>query len=324
MRRVAGGILFALCAFLALYTWNARTGYLDALSEHSGLEVTGYLLLPGTWIKSEVSGVWNNYVALVGIAAENERLRDEQNRMERQMASVRNDLAELQRLRNLVGLKAPEQWQTLGARVIAGRFGPGASLETVMIDRGYATGASPGVPLVTHQGLVGRVFRASPHIATVLLVTDQTFRVSVVTSEGRVPGLLVGGGPRATLEALYMEPNVKVNVGELLITSGLDETFPKGIPVGRILSVEPGIETLFQQVHAEPLASPDSLEEALLLIAPENWPYNAVSDVMPVEPALPAQPQEAAVTPTLTPAAPAPRIPATPSARPQTARRSPR
>ncbi len=54
-----GALLFALCSFLALYTWNARTGYLDALAEYCCLEVTGDLLLPGTWLKAELTRHWN-------------------------------------------------------------------------------------------------------------------------------------------------------------------------------------------------------------------------------------------------------------------------
>jgi rod shape-determining protein MreC len=244
------------------------------------------LLLPGTWAKSEISKHWNHYIALIDIAEENACLREEKNTTDQHLASVQDDLAELARLRALIGLKPPAKWRTLGSRVLAGRFGPGASLETAMIDRGFATGAPPGTPIVTPQGLVGRVFRASPHISTVLLLTDQTFRAAVVTSEGRVPGIIMGGGPRASLEVKYMAPNLKVEVGELLITSGLDDTFPKGLPVARVTRVEPGAETLFQQVHAEPLASPNSLEEVLLLISPENWPAQvAMPDIVPSAPA---------------------------------------
>lgn len=292
-----GAVLFALCSFLALYTWNARTGYLDTLAENSGLEVTGYLLLPSTWIKNQITRYWGHYVALMDVAEENARLREEAGRAERYLASVKENLAELARLRALVGITPPENWHTLGTRVIAGRFGPAASLETVMIDRGYATGAAVGTPLVTHKGLAGRVYRASPHIATVILITDQTFRVPVMTREGRVPGVLVGGGPQSPLEVRYVAPNARVEVGETLISSGLDNAFPKGLPVARVISAEPGTQTLFQQIQAEPLSSPDSMEEALLLIAPPDWPVNpARSDALPAG-ASPARPAPPGVTP---------------------------
>lgn len=233
------------------------------------------MLLPGTWAKTEVSRYWNQYVALIDVAEENMRLREEKDRMTRYLDEVRDDLAELARLRALAGLKPPEKWHALATRVLAGKFGPGGFQETIMIDRGYASGASPGTPLATHLGLVGQVFRASPHIATALLVTDQSFRVAVVTAQGRVPGVLAGAGARNNLEVLYMAPNAKVEVGETLVTSGLDDTFPKGLPVARVVSVQPGAETLFQQVQAEPIVAPESLEEAMLLIAPDNWPESA-------------------------------------------------
>ncbi|SBW09663.1 Rod shape-determining protein MreC (fragment) [uncultured delta proteobacterium] len=267
--------------------------------------------MPGSWVKAEATRLWGDYVALVGVAEENARLREEANRAEQYLASVREDLAELARLRSLMGVTPPDNWHSLGTRVLAGRFGPGSSLETVMIDRGFATGAAVGTPLVTHQGLVGRVFRASPHIATVLLITDQTFRVPVITSEGRVPGVLVGGGPQAKLEVRYMAPNIPVRVGEMLVTSGLDNAFPKGLPVARVISVEPGAQTLFQQVQAEPFAAPDALEEALLLIPPADWPTGAaMHNTLPADlqrplpaqqarsaPAPAAQPQPAAAPP---------------------------
>ncbi len=254
-----------------MYTWNARTGYLDALAERSGLEVTGYLLRPGIWAKDEITGYWQQYLALVGVAEENTRLREEMRKAEQYIASLREDQAELARLRSLVTLPPPEHWTTLGVRVLAGRFGPGAALESVMINRGFATGAAPGTPLVTHQGLAGKVFRASPHTATALLLTDRAFRVSVISQKGRVPGVLVGGGPRSNLEVRYMAPNLLVEAGDLLVTSGLDGDFPKGIPVARILSAEPGNESLFQQVQAAPLVTLETMEEALLLIPPSSF-----------------------------------------------------
>ena len=239
-------------------------------------------MLPGVIAKDEATRLWDTYVALVGLAEENDRLREKNNQMERDLAAVREDLAELARLRALVGVSPPEGWQTVGARVLAGRFGPGAALETIMIDRGFASGAAVGTPLITHQGLVGRVFRAAPHVATVLLITDPLFRVPVITAEGRIPGVLMGGGPQANLEVWYIAPNVSVREGEVLLTSGLNNVFPKGIPVGKIVSVEPGTQTLFQRVQAQPFAAPESLEEALLLIPPADWPVKAAgSDPLP-------------------------------------------
>jgi rod shape-determining protein MreC len=257
-----------LFCFLALYTWNARTGYLDSLAENSGLEVTGYLLRPGTWTKETVRDYWQRYFALVDVAGENARLRDEMRRAEEYLAQVREEHAELVRLRALLGLQPPEGWTRLGARVLSGRFGPGAALESVMIDRGYATGAPPGAPVITHLGLAGRVFRSSPRAGTVILLTDRSFRAAVVTQEGRVPGVIAGNGARLPLELRYVDQNTHVGVGETLVTSGLDGEFPKGIPVARIIRISAGSESLFQVIEAEPVVPLNELEEVAVLATP--------------------------------------------------------
>ena len=265
-----GGIVLVFFGYLALYTWNSRTGFLDAFATNSGLEATRHILRPAVWVKETVSAHWREYLALVDVAGENARLREELRRAEQFLASVREDQAELARLRALAAFQTPEGWTPLGTRIVAGRFGPLAALESVMLDRGFATGAAPGTPLATHKGVVGQVLRASPHASTALLLTDPGFRVAVISQESRVPGVLAGSGARLPLEVRYVAQNAQLKVGELLITSGLDSEFPKGIPVAKVLAVQPGDETLFQQVQAAPVVQLEEVEEALLLIPPQD------------------------------------------------------
>ena len=254
-----------LFGFLALYTWNARTGYLDSLAEESGLELTGYLLRPGAWAADTVRGIWNHYFALVDVAEENAYLRQELRQAEEYLATAREEQAELIRLRALFGVSAPEGWVRMGSRVLAGRFGPNAAIESILIDRGYASGAPPGAPVLMHKGLAGKVYRASSHSATVQLLTDTSYRVAVLTQTGRVPGVLSGSGPRALLELRYVPRNVPLTAGEILVTSGMDGGHPKGIPVAVIVAVSQENEGLFQSVQAEPLTSLEELEEVAVL-----------------------------------------------------------
>lgn len=96
----------------------------------------------------------------------------------------------------LLTLTPPEGWQTLGARVLAGRMGANSALASVLIGRGYMTGAIPGTPVMTPQGVAGRVLRAGPSSATVLLLVDPGSRIAVISQESRIQGVLVGGRPR--------------------------------------------------------------------------------------------------------------------------------
>ena len=211
------------------------------------------------------SGFWECYFDLVAVREENERLKARLADLESRLLANGEDLAELKRLRALIQLPVDESWRPLGARVLAGRMGPNAVLDSITISRGYATGGRPGTPLVTHLGLVGRVLRASAHTATALLLTDPGSRIAVFSQNSRALGILVGRGTGRKLEVNFVQRDANVKQDEVLITSGLDGKYPKGIPVARVLSVAPSDYTQFMAIYAEPLVDLQHLEEVLLL-----------------------------------------------------------
>lgn len=217
-------------------------------------------------MKDQCNNAWDNYVALVGVAEENARLREELRRSHAQAILTVEERAELDRLRGLLRLNALHDRPAFAARVIAKRFGPQAVLKTFTVNKGYLDGAIVGTPVVTWNGVVGRVLRTAPHASTILMVTDPGFRLAVISQKSRTTGILTGGtGPDRRLEVAYIAQNAEISVGETLITAGVDGSFPKGIPVGVVTLVTPGNETLFQQVHAQPVVNLELLEEVLLL-----------------------------------------------------------
>ncbi|WP_297826513.1 rod shape-determining protein MreC [uncultured Desulfovibrio sp.] len=254
-----------LILFLGMYSWNQRTRTLDELAASVGLELSGAVLKAMRATEDVVSGFWERYFDLVGVREENERLKARLADLESRLLANGEDLAELKRLRALIQLPVDKSWRPLGARVLAGRMGPNAVLDSITISRGYATGGRPGTPLVTHLGLVGRVLRASAHTATALLLTDPGSRIAVFSQNSRAPGILTGQGTDRMLEVNFMQRDAGVKQGEVLITSGLDGKYPKGIPVARVLSVAPSDYTQFMAIYAEPLVDLHNLEEVLLL-----------------------------------------------------------
>jgi rod shape-determining protein MreC len=228
------------------------------------LEIVGYVLSPVVWLRDRITGWWDSYLALVDVAAENGRLRTELEQARATALLASEDRAELQRLRTLLGLEALRSRPAFAARVIAKRFGPQAVLKTFTINKGFLNGATAGTPVAARDGVVGRVLRAAPHTATVLMLTDPGFRLAVISNESRTPGILTGSIERR-LEVAYVAQNARIAPGETLITSGADGSFPKGIPVGVVTQVMPGNEVLFLQVHARPFVDMDRLEEVLLL-----------------------------------------------------------
>ncbi|GFH62998.1 MAG: rod shape-determining protein MreC [Candidatus Desulfovibrio kirbyi] len=262
---IIAGIVLIL--FLGMYTWNQRTRALDTLASTVGLEVTGAVLASMRAVQDGVTAFWNRYFDLVNVREENEHLKARLKEMDAKILAVREAQEELKRLRALVQLPLDESWRSFAARVLSGRMGPNAALDSVTINRGYATGARPGTPLVTQQGLVGRVFRASPHTATALLVTDPASRIAVFTQQGRALGILFGQGAGKTLEVNFVRRDAKITRGEILITAGLDGKFPKGIPVGLVVNVSPSDYTQFISIEAKPIVDLQNLEEVLLLEA---------------------------------------------------------
>ena len=257
------GVLLIL--FLGMYSWNQRTRSLDDMAAKLGLEITGAVLTPIRSAQDAAENMWARYFDLVAVREENEALRQKVDELEARLLANGEDLAELKRLRALVQLPVDQSWRPLGARVLSGRMGPNAVLDSITISRGYSTGGRPGTPLVTHQGLVGRVLKASAHSAIALLLTDPGSRIAVFSQESRAPGILMGMGTGQKLEVNFVQRDAKVKPGEIIITSGLDGKYPKGIPVARVLRVAPSDYTQFMAIKAEPLVDLQHLEEVLLL-----------------------------------------------------------
>lgn len=268
-RRIIFLAVLALLLFLGLYTWNQRTGQGDSLGAHTGLEAAGAMMRAFRSARDAVTGVWDRYLALIDVRERNDELEREVARLRQALSLSREEHAELERLRRLLHLDYPREWPTVGARVLAWRMGPNSALETLMLSRGYLSGATPGTPVISRDGLVGRVLKAGPGTSLALLLTDAGSRVAVISAQGRVQGILAGGGPGAPLELRFVRQNSPVSVGELLVTSGLDSAYPKGVPVARVTSLSNGSTAM--EIHAEPLVDFEALEEALLLERPAGW-----------------------------------------------------
>ncbi len=267
-------LVLALILYLSLYTWNLKKGVLDELAGRTGLEFTGYVLKPGDWVKAEIEETWRGYVDLRGVREENVRLLAALNELIRENSELREDAARVAKLERLLKFPVPPRWRAEAARVIGQRLGPAGILETVLVDRGGEHGLAQDAPVVTPDGVAGRVLRVSRHFSTVLLIEDPSSRIAVVGRQHRAIAILAGQGPGEPLELLYVPVSATLSVGEILVTSGLDGIFPRGIPVARVTKVEKPEVSLFQAAAAEPLLEARALEDVLLLarVAPEAPP----------------------------------------------------
>jgi len=251
--------------YLSLYTWNLRTGYLDSLSTYTGLEIVGWTILPGKWLKARAGDFWTTYVSLVDARRENEELQQRLDLMASTLARSKEEAAEVKRLRSLLSFSPPPAWSSVGARVVAFHLGPHAALETLVVDKGEAAGIGLNTPVSSPKGVVGRILRTGPYFSTVLLMTDLNSKFGVIGQKNRTPGVISGKGIDNPLEVLYVPLNSPIEKDEMLITSGLDGIFPKGLPVAQVINIERSESSLFLVVKAKPLLDVKKIEEVMLL-----------------------------------------------------------
>ena len=270
-KRVVLLLVLALLLYLSLYTWNLKKGVLDDFASSTGLEFTGLVLKPGDFVAAWIEETWDGYVDLRGVREENERLRIALGELIRENSLLREDSSRVAALERLLQFPLPPRWRAEAARVIGQRLGPAGVLETILVDRGKDEGMTQDTPVVTPDGVAGRVLRVSKNFATVLMVEDPSSRIAVVGRQHRAIAILAGQGPGEPLELLYVPVSSTLSVGEILVTSGLDGIFPRGLPVARVTKVEKPEVSLFQTAQAESLVEARALEDVLLLarVAPE-------------------------------------------------------
>jgi rod shape-determining protein MreC len=211
-----------------------------------------------------VRSVWHDYLALVEVRRENERLAEEVDRLRMEVARNREAVMEADRLRLLLGL----EFLTAGDWSVARVIGGDADLfaRTITIDKGTRDGLQLEAPVMTPDGIVGRILEVARIAALVQLISDRDSAVGVIVGPGRIQGMVRGQGSRY-LHLEYSDDGAGVFPGDQLITSGADQFYPKGLPVGVVVSIGP-VEDMMSTAVVEPLADLRKLEEVLWLNHP--------------------------------------------------------
>lgn len=161
-------------------------------------------------------------------------------------------------------------------------------LDYINLDLGAEHGIAVGMPVVTEQGLVGRISEVTSSTSKVLLITDVSSAVNAILQSSRLNGVL-RGGPGGELVMEYIQQGAILSEGEIVLTSGLGGAFPKGIPIGQVTDIRQRDIDVFQQAVIQPTVDFGSLE--LVMVVTNFDPLEVVPELAPV-PALPAEPVE--------------------------------
>ena len=229
-------------------------------------------------------GVWDGYFALIGVGSENEKLQAQNDQLRMEIQQQGEAIREAARLRSFLGIAEAGIGQTITARVI-GRD-PMRYLQTVTIDRGQSDGVKANDSVITPDGVVGRVLSVATGSAVVQLITDSQSEIAAMFRESRVQALFKGTGGR-DLELNYIDDDYGIEVGAEVITSGLDQIHPKGLPLGTISSVGEKGEH-FKLMFAHPSVDLSRLEDVLVVIKPSR-PVGE-PQIVPSQPGAPASP----------------------------------
>ncbi|MFP4048505.1 MAG: rod shape-determining protein MreC [Desulfovermiculus sp.] len=265
---------------MSMYTWNWKTGHLDRLARYTGLEIVGSVLAPGKWVHRRAHFFWDSYIHLHQAQEQNVALQKEIQSLKLEIMRLRKEAQTASRLRELLHFSPPPEWEFQGADIIGSRIGPNAVLQTLTINKGRRQGITKNTPILTPDGVVGRTNQVSPHFATVLLITDPNSNIPVRGQRSRTNGILRGQGLRRPLQVKHVPQNSPMYEDEILVTSGLDGLFPKGLPVARVENVTISDLSLFKEVQARSLVDVKRQEEVLAI----QWTQTGASSVPKADP----------------------------------------
>ncbi len=215
-----------------------------------------------------VGNLAGQYVDLVHVRAENETFRRENSRLRAELLEAKRGAAESLRLQRLLDLRNAVASETISARVVAIDTSPYFRVARVTLDHGEGTLAR-GMPVITPEGIVGRIDRVAGSTADIQLAVDPRFALDVFLPRTRSRGILRGkageNGYRSVVE--YLARDQEVQVGDVVVTSGLGGNFPRDLPVGKISKVLSG-SGLHQEVEVTPDVDFVRLSEVLVVVAP--------------------------------------------------------
>jgi rod shape-determining protein MreC len=209
-----------------------------------------------------VRGAWGRYAALVGVNEENAALQSEVARLREENLQLREALVAGGRLERIAEMRDDFEVPMLPAELIGSDVSP--FYHSVLLDRGRSDGVRSGMPVISESGLVGLVVATSSGASKTMLLLDRQIAIDATVQRSRARGILRGRGGDAP-EFEFVARGSDVEVGDLLITSGLDGVYPKGLLIGRVARLEPAGE-LLQLAEVEPAVDFGRLEQAFVML----------------------------------------------------------
>lgn len=232
-------------------------------------------------VKQAISGFVDNYIAIVNTNKENTNLKKKIDDLENTIFNLQELKLENQRLKDLLSYGQEIEREKVLAQVVG--YDTSTEFSMIRINKGEKDGITLKSAVVTSQGLVGYVYRIANNYSDIITILDQNNRVDSIVERTRTHGISQGFS-NFSCTMKYVNRNEPVVKGDLVISAGLGEIYPKGIKVGTIVKVEKETHGITQHIEIEPSVNFNKLEEVIVLIKSAN-PMN---EVVPSSETLPA------------------------------------
>jgi rod shape-determining protein MreC len=260
---------------IALLAADARFGYLQVLQR--AVAVVIYPLqqlatLPGTL----VGRIGEFFVTHAQLERDNEQLKHQSLTDAAALQDQQALVAENQHLRELLGMRERVARDALAAQIVYAPRDP--FTRRVTVDKGSQEGVKAGQAVVDHIGVVGQVTRVHPWLSEVTLVTDKEQAVPIQVLRSGLRGVTFGIGYDGTLELRFMPVNADIQNGDVLVTSGIDGTYPPGLPVAVVSNIERNAAYAFARITCTPAAAVSGFGQVLILSGDESFPAPAPAE----------------------------------------------
>jgi rod shape-determining protein MreC len=211
----------------------------------------------------ELGNLWKRYIFLVGLEEENRNLKKKNAQLLARVIQYQEGYLEGQRLRKILDLREGIHYSTVVANVVGKN--QLSAFRTILINKGTGQGLRVGLPVVSHQAVVGRIMETSWNVSKVLLITDENSNIDALVQGDRAQGILQGYGPTGC-NLKYVHKMDDVRKGDAVLSSGLGGIFPKGLLLGVVTSISKKDADLFQKIEVAPSADFARLEEVVVFL----------------------------------------------------------
>lgn len=192
-----------------------------------------------------------------------EKLQAETNLLKQKLNASREVFLENARLKEILDFRQRSSYRLVAARVIG--HSPDSWSSLVIIDKGRYHGIEKGMAVVNYLGLLGKVIEAAQFTSKVMLVNDSNLAISGMVQRSRQEGLVSGTlGTYLIMKYLPEEPDIQVR--DLVVSSGLNQSYPKGLLIGTVVDIGVEFSGLSRYAIIKPAANLSNIEEVLVVI----------------------------------------------------------